>query len=430
MSILTAAMPSPTSTPVAVPELPAASVPPFLFNAPMPPLPVAATLRHDQAGWPAIAAEVGAGYLARGLVGSFEAQAFGTVPGPLDALVTVPARNEAGSIRAVLTGLRRALAASPVRAAIVLFANNCDDGTAGNVAELAPALGIPLVLVEGRLRRPHAHVGLARRIAMDIALGMGTPDCAILTTDADTRVGDEWVRELTAPLAEGFELVCGDFEIEDPGPAVRGLQLHPLWRMEARYAALQNRVQHACDQVTGRQPVGGPCPHYVEAGASLGITARLYRRLGGLPPVACSEDRALVRAAELAGARICYAERAPVRTSGRLDGRAAGGLAATLSRRLVAAAPTLDQRLRPATGLRRLWTHALLAAAGHERAALEWPTATPAALHARMENEWQRSVVEPPMPARVVRRELPRLARLLRLEIEPALARWAAGHGR
>ena len=124
--------------------------------------------------------------------------------------------------------------------------NNCDDGTTANVAELAPALGVPLVLVEGRLRRPHAHVGLARRIAMDVALGLGAADCTFLTTDADTRIGEGWVRELTAPFALGFDLVCGDFEIDDPAPVVRGLQLHPLWRMEARYAALQNRVQHAC----------------------------------------------------------------------------------------------------------------------------------------------------------------------------------------
>ncbi len=430
MSVITAATPIPASTPVAVPALPAVHLPPFLFNAPMPPLPAAATSRHDRAGWPAIAAEVGAGYLARGLVGSFEAQAFGAVPEALDTLIAVPARSEARGMGTLLTGLRQAMAAGPGRTAIVLFANNCDDDTAAAVTELAPSLGLPLLLVVGRLQRPHAHVGLARRMAMDIALALGAPDCAILMTDADTRVGDGWVRELTAHLADGFDLVCGDFEIEDPAPAIRGLQRHPLWRMETRYAALQNRVQHACDQVIGRQPVGGVCPHYVEAGANIGITARLYRRLGGLPPVACSEDRALVRAAELAGARICYTDRAPVRTSGRLDGRAAGGLAATLSRRLVDAVPTVDQRLRAAGGLRRRWVNALLAAAGCARAANDEPGATPAALHAHMENEWERSVVEPPLPARTVGRELPRLARLLRFEIEPALERWATEAGR
>lgn len=428
MSVITAARPIPASTPVDVPVLPAAPLPPFLFSEPMPPLPVAATSRHDQAGWPAIAAEVGAGYLARGFAGSIEAQAFGAVPEAPDVLIAVPARNEAHGAGALLADLRQALAVFPNRAAIILFANNCDDGTAAAVTDLAPSLGVPLLLVEGRLRRPHAHIGVARRIAMDIALALGTPDCAILTTDADTRVGDGWVREHAALLAGGFDLVCGDFELEDPGPAVRGLQRHPLWRMEARYAALQNRLQHACDQVIGRQPVGGVCPHYVEAGANLGITARLYRRLGGLPPVASSEDRALVRAAELVGARICYTDRAPVRTSGRLDGRAAGGLAATLSRRLVDAAPTLDQRLRPAIGLRRRWTNALRAVA--DQAEVDGRSNSPAAYHAHMENEWQRSVIEPPMPAHAAERELPRLARLLRFEIEPALVRWASEAGR
>ncbi len=428
MSVITAAPPIQTSTALDVPTLPAVRLPPFLFSEPMPPLPVAATSRHDEAGWSAIAAEIGAGYVARGLVGSLEVQCFGAIPETLGALVTVPARNEAGSIRALLAGLQRALAASPTPAAVVLFANNCDDGTAPAVTALAPTLGVPLILVEGRLRRPHAHVGIARRMAMDIALGLGAPDCAILTTDADTRVGDGWVRELTRLLAGGFDLICGDFEIEDPAPEVRGLQRHPLWRMEARYAALQNRVQHACDQVIGRQPVGGACPHYVEAGANIALTAGLYRRLGGLPPVACSEDRALVRAAELAGARICYTERAPVQTSGRLDGRAPGGLAATLSRRLVDAAPKLDQRLRSAAGLRSRWTNALRAAA--HRTATDGRSASTAAYHAHMENEWQRSVVEPPLAASTAGRELPRLGRLLSFEIEPALMQWAAEIGR
>lgn len=424
MSIVTAPTAISASLALDMPELAAADRPPFFSAVPVPPVPMAGMSGHERSSWPATAAGLGAGYLAAGLLHSIEVRCFSTAVGAADVIVAVPAKNEVARIGALLLSLGRATAASPGCCAVVIFANDCDDGTAAHVAELAPALAVPVVLIEGRLRRPHAHVGLARRIAMDIAAGLGTPDGIILMTDADTVVGDDWVRQLTAPLVEGFDLVCGSFQIDRPPVEVLGLQRHPLWRMEARYAGLQNRVQHACDQVIGRQPVGGPCPHYTEAGANLGLTARLYRQIGGLPPVASSEDRALVRAAEWVGARICYSERAPVRTSGRLDGRAAGGLAATLSRRLVDAKPTIDQRLRPAAGLRHRWANAFHAVAAHDLAAAGERVASPAARHARMENEWRRSLVEPPLPASAMGRELPRLDRLLRVEIEPALSRW------
>ncbi len=424
MSIVTAPPAVVASGAREAPEPWAAVPPPFRTAVAVPPVPMSAMNAHGPVGRPALAAELGAGYLAAGLLRSFKVQCFGKASLAAEVVIAVPAKNEAAVVRALLESLGRAMTTSSKRCTIVIFANDCADDTAAIIAGLAPALAGFVVLIEGMLSPPHAHVGLARRLAMDVAAGLGAPDCAILTTDADTVVGPDWIDELTLPLARGFDLVCGSFEIEDPSPEVAGLQRHPFWRMEARYAALQNRVQHACDQVICRQPVGGACPHYIEAGANLGLDARLYRRIGGLPPVTSSEDRALVRAAEWVDARICYCDRAPVRTSGRLDGRAAGGLAATLSRRLVDAAPTVDQRLRPAAGLKDRWSNALCAVAAPASAGAGGRGLSAAARHARMENEWQRSLAEPPLQARLLGRELPRLDRLLRLEIEPVLSHW------
>ena len=84
---------------------------------------------------------------------------------PPRCIVAVPVRNEVDRIEAC----RRALAGQEGIGAgalgIVLFLNNCTDGTAEAVADLAGSLGLPLRVIEREY--PGAQAGWARREAME-----------------------------------------------------------------------------------------------------------------------------------------------------------------------------------------------------------------------------------------------------------------------
>ena len=89
--------------------------------------------------------------------------------------------------------------------------------------------------------------------------------------------------------------------------------------------------------------------HAAHSGASIALTLAAYRRVGGLPAVPVGEDRALFEALVRAEMRVRHCPAARVVVSCRLDGRAAGGMADTLRRRLAEAdAAPLDAGLEPA----------------------------------------------------------------------------------
>lgn len=332
-------------------------------------------------------------------------------------VVALPATDENEALGATLAHLRTAFHHTRRACGLVVFANNCSDLSAELVAEHAPHLPATVILLEGLLCRPHAHAGWARRIALDAAAAVCSAEGGVLTTDADTNVPYDWVETMAAALEGRFDLVCGTITAQDQPDLLVRPQAIRLIRAESAYAALQDRIRHYCDQLIGRQPFGGERPHYVEAGASIGVTPRLYRRIGGLPPVPSSEDRALVRAAELVGARILYTPRACVETSNRLLGRASGGLAETLRRRLCDPDPVADQRLRPVAGIARMWSNAMAASGTRHSMA-------PAIRPARLENEWLRSMTERRMVAADLEREIKALTSFLYGEIEPAFAAW------
>jgi hypothetical protein len=68
-------------------------------------------------------------------------------------------------------------------------------------------------------------------------------------------------------------------------------------------------------------------------GANLGVRADAYLAVGGFPPVGAGEDAALWRALAAAGLPTASPTSVRVRTSGRLHGRARGGLADLLRAR-------------------------------------------------------------------------------------------------
>jgi hypothetical protein len=104
-----------------------------------------------------------------------------------------------------------------------------------------------------------------------------------------------------------------------------------------------------------------PYPRHTEAsGASLAVTVDAFHMAGGIPPVPSGEDRQFVRKLWSMDKRVRHDPRVMVTVSGRLEGRAQGGMADAMRRRLVRQDEFTDEQVEPAAdgwrryGLRRL----------------------------------------------------------------------------
>jgi hypothetical protein len=109
--------------------------------------------------------------------------------------------------------------------------------------------------------------------------------------------------------------------------------------------------------------------HQQNSGASIAVTVAALARAGGAPAVASGEDRLLIERLRLVDARIRHAD-ISVSVSGRLDGRAAGGMADTIKRRLRKPDIFADERIEPAIdAYRRALARARLRAVRRNRRA-------------------------------------------------------------
>jgi hypothetical protein len=268
------------------------------------------------------------------------------------AVIAIPARDEAARLPACLAALaaQRDAAGRPfpfADTAVLVFANECRDGTAALARALAPGLPFRLLVEERRLPGHLAHAGGARRGALDCALGFlgDDPNGVLLSTDADGRVDPSWLAGHLAALATGVDAVAGRYHPDTAEAARLPAALRAREAAERGYASLLDEMAAFLDP----QP-HDPWPrHGVHSGASFAITAAAYRAIGGLPPLAVGEDRALFAALARADMRIRHAPEPLVTVSCRLSGRARGGMADTLAQRLRDPAATpVDGRLESA----------------------------------------------------------------------------------
>ena len=165
-----------------------------------------------------------------------------------------------------------------------------------------------------------------------------------MTTDADGQVDPEWASATLAAMSKGADAVAGWAELDpiDWGSIPQGL--HEADARECAYDAL-------CDEIHARLDPDprDPWPRHTQAsGASIALTAEAYVRCGGVPDVGCGEDRALIAALRAVDARVRHAPEVHVMVSGRTIGRALGGMAETIRRRLIEPDAYLNERLEPA----------------------------------------------------------------------------------
>lgn len=241
-------------------------------------------------------------------------------------VVAVPARNEAERLPDLLAALsRQTWCDRGGRLPVVLVLNNCTDRSAQVSAEqglLHPRLDLTVMNVT--LPQGAAHVGTARRMAMDRALEWkGEAAVAVITTDADAQPEAGWIDANLAGLDAGADLVGGRI-IGDPVEEARlGAGFRRRAERHLKYSELCDRLAALMDPLAH-----DPLPrHGDHTGASLAVRGEVYRALGGLPPLPFREDVAFVRRARAAGFLLRHCPDVRVRVSARLDGRAPGGMA-------------------------------------------------------------------------------------------------------
>jgi glucosyl-3-phosphoglycerate synthase len=243
----------------------------------------------------------------------------------LQAIVVIPARDEAQRIAACLQALadQRDMPAGSYEVIVIL--DGCRDRTLEVIEETAQRFEQPAIHTVS-LPQPQG-VGRSRRLGMDIACRRLTQidrqDGLIACSDADTTVAADWLAVQLALARTGVDAIGGLIEL-DPTEQER-LDPHAL---AIRERNASGRLASAIEQTASGAKVEHP--HF--SGASLALTAAAYRRCGGLPVRAALEDEALAQALARQAIAIHRPRHVRVRTSARTDGRAPRGLAQDLAR--------------------------------------------------------------------------------------------------
>lgn len=226
---------------------------------------------------------------------------------------------------------------------VVLLLNNCVDNSEHIGRQMRAYVGYELAIETRTLPVAIATAGEARRLAVSIAAGHAGPCGLILTTDADATVPRDWVQRNVTAL-KATDLVCGRVTLNPAESARIPAHLHADDALECELLQLLDEIAWTVDP-----QVVDPWPrHTEEAGASLGMTASILMQVGGMPARPSGEDRALAHALRLIDARIRHDPGIVVTVSGRLEGRAAGGMADTIKRRMFCQDTYTDDKAEPA----------------------------------------------------------------------------------
>jgi len=258
------------------------------------------------------------------------------------AVVAIPAYNEADWITRCLMALSRQQ--NTTLAGAALLVNNSTDATASIARNLQDTLLFPIEVIEHQFPPEHQTAGQARRMAMDRAADWVPAGGVLLCTDADGQVAPDWLAANLFHIRHGADAVAGRAVIDPVDAAAIPALLHQDDARECAYAALLDEIDSLLDA-----DAADPWPRHTEhSGASICVTLDAFRRAGGIPPVPVGEDRAFFAALRRIDARLRHASDVWVTVSGRVHGRAAGGMADTIRRRLIAPDMFLDDALEPA----------------------------------------------------------------------------------
>jgi GT2 family glycosyltransferase len=256
----------------------------------------------------------------------------------VQSVVAIPVRDEEAHIAVCLDALlgqcdRAGRRVAPGAFGILLLLNNCRDRTLAACRKALSGGDTPSLLANVVLPPAFANAGFARGLAMDLGAQWlechGHADGVVLTTDADSRVSTDWLTRNMAAINAGCGAVAGRVIFDPAQMAALPSHLGRRHSDEHAYEQALLELRAIIDPI-----VHDPWPnHWTASGASLAVTLRAYREVGGLPSVSFGEDRALASALQRRDIPIRYDPHIVVTTSARLNGRAPGGTAETLRRR-------------------------------------------------------------------------------------------------
>jgi len=248
-------------------------------------------------------------------------------PPPADVVVAVPARDEeegiGASLLSVCASLDEAARRGLVRSSLVeVAAHRCVDVTESLAAEaLRGRPGCRVTRDDGSVTVGEVRDRAVRRALARLARSAPAPARVaalrhtwVLSTDADTRVAPGWVGDILVEAARTRAV------------GVVGLAPLDAWQGGPAGAASYERLLAAKMR---EDPVH---QHDHVYGANLAVRADAYLDVGGFSHVRHGEDQALVDALAARGHALLRTRTIAVTTSGRLRGRASGGLADRLAR--------------------------------------------------------------------------------------------------
>lgn len=288
-----------------------------------------------------------------------------------ETCVIVPVRNEAERLCSTLAALADQVdlegdSLAPERYEVILLANNCDDDSAEIARRFASQHpNLVLHVVEKTLPVSDAHIGWVRKLLMDEAyyrlMSIGHNWGIIASTDGDTRVSPNWIAATVHEIVCGADAVGGRIVTDRRDRAALASYARACHLREVGYRFLVAELEAYLDP----NPFDALPRHFQHYGASLAVSAEIYKRAGGMPLVRTSEDVALYRALIRVDACFRHSPLVRVTTSARQVGRAQNGLASQLNQWTamghqkqpfwVEPAAAIITRLRARHELRMLW---------------------------------------------------------------------------
>lgn len=262
-----------------------------------------------------------------------------TLPSPHSSLrvsVVVPARDEEALIGRCLYALATQEGVAPEEYEVLLVLDRCTDGTERIAREVAAEYPrLRLHFLEG----PGQGSGHARRAGMERAcerlLNVGLLDGLIASTDADTVTAPDWLAAQIEAASRGARAIGGRIDLDDEDS---------LPEEVLRRHAERGRLRHL--NILSDPAQCGTTEHWQFSGASLSLTAELYREVGGLEPRASLEDERLERLLLQHDVPIDRLLSVRATTSSRLAGRASRGLSRDLAE-MARQQPTASIRPKP-----------------------------------------------------------------------------------
>jgi glucosyl-3-phosphoglycerate synthase len=238
----------------------------------------------------------------------------------LKVSVVVPARNEEALVGSCLAALADQEGICPEEYEVLLVLDRCTDETEVRAREIADSHSrFGLHFLDG----PGKGSGHARRVGMELAsarlLSLGRPKGLIASTDADTVVASDWLAAQLKAVSRGALAIGGRIELAES----------PLPQSISRWHTERGRLRH--ESLRSEPDNLGKTEHWQFSGASLALTAEVYREIGGLEPRVALEDEHLEHVLRRHGISIERLLSVCVTTSARLEGRAKQGLARDLA---------------------------------------------------------------------------------------------------